>query len=457
LRTPIINICLAFNNNFSVPANVLISSILFNSNYDDQFNFYILDSYPKYYKNYLRNPYILHYVSGDKPWLENTKQDTKEFNFYLNKINNLNFSNSKDISNNDKNQQSYQFRGNLMNDKKCVYTVLIGNYEKLNEQLVAKNSNIDFICFTDDENLTSDTWQIINVDPIFPLDNIRSAREIKIAPHRYLQQYETSLYIDNSITLKVIPEEIFENILSSEYDFYCIKHSFRDTVLDEFEEVLSLSYDKQNTIMEQFNAYSLIDHELFFQKPYCGGFLVRNHNKISIINAMNDWLAQVMRYSRRDQLSLNYVIRKHNIMVKELELDIHSSEYHKWPTSIRYGKPSIKLTLSTSIESNMRAEALKNKLHHYCETIDELEVQLSEKDKVVQNLETLIAENDKAVNVLKTQIVEKDKAVKNFNKIIKEQEEEILFYAHSKSWRITRPLRKLMQFFNSIFKKLTHK
>ncbi len=35
------------------------------------------------YKKILANPYIIHYISDDKPWYPNTKQDTREYKKYL--------------------------------------------------------------------------------------------------------------------------------------------------------------------------------------------------------------------------------------------------------------------------------------------------------------------------------------------------------------------------------------
>ena len=39
----------------------------------------------------------------------------------------------------------------------CVYTVLFGDYEELNEQQVSAQSSVDFICFTDNTALRSET------------------------------------------------------------------------------------------------------------------------------------------------------------------------------------------------------------------------------------------------------------------------------------------------------------
>lgn len=60
--------------------------------------------------------------------------------------------------------------------KSCAYTVLIGNYEPLNEQPVAADSDLPFICLTDDRALTSSTWTVVQVEPAFPMDPIRSQR-----------------------------------------------------------------------------------------------------------------------------------------------------------------------------------------------------------------------------------------------------------------------------------------
>jgi len=337
-----------------------------------------------------------------------------------------------------------------MNDNKCVYTALIGDYEQLNEQHVAKSSNIDFICFTDNRNITSKTWNIEYINPIFPLDNIRSAREIKIATHRYLPKYQTSLYIDNSVTLKTTPEEIFNDLLTNHFDFYFITHSFRETVLDEFEEVLRINYDQQNTILEQLNAYSIIDPELFKQKPYWSGFLIRKHNKKEVINAMEDWLAQVLRYSRRDQLSLNYIIRKQNIKIKEFAFDNRSSKYHRWPTSTRYGKPSVEFSLNSIIENNLRAESLSKKLSLVVEHVEELEIELANLESANQALQTELDTQHRKYEIDLTNLESANQALQTeLDTQLNNCEEEILFYALSKSWIVTRPLRKIGKFFKN--------
>lgn len=333
-------------------------------------------------------------------------------------------------------------------DKKCVYTILIGEYEKLNEQPVAQDSNIDFFCFTEDNSIKSETWKIIHVDPIFPYDTIRSARTIKIAPHRFLSpEFSSSLYIDNSIKLKAVPEEIFTDFSLEEYDLHLLQHSFREKVFDEFEEVLRINYDKPNLIIEQLNAYSMIAPSLFDEKPIWTGFMLRNHNKLDVINMMEDWLAQVMRYSRRDQLSINYVICKHKPKINLLDLDNHSTIYHQWPTAQRYGSPATKSSLSDLLEHNLRIEAVSNELKNLNETLEELEIILAEKENTIQYLNNTITEKEQHLTKIIAEIeqsqTERVQTIERLTADLAELEQEVLFYALSDSWRITRPLRKL--------------
>lgn len=84
-----------------------------------------------------------------------------------------------------------------MTETACVYTALFGDYEALNEQPVRRNSHLQFICFTNDPGLKSDSWEIVQAEPLFSMDPIRSQRQYKMLPHRFLPEYSVSLYIDN--------------------------------------------------------------------------------------------------------------------------------------------------------------------------------------------------------------------------------------------------------------------
>ncbi len=212
----------------------------------------------------------------------------------------------------------------------CVYTALFGEYEALNEQPIRQESDLRFICFTDDSSLKSETWDIVLVDPIFPMDPSRSQRVYKMLPDRFLPEYGASLYIDNSVVLKKPPEVMLRQQLS-DCDFALPSHSYRQTLLDEFLEVVRLGLDDPNRVFEQLNHYALIAPAVLEEIPYWCGMLFRRHGNLELQETLSLWLSHVYRYSRRDQLSFNFCCSATGCAPKRLLLDNYNSEFHEWP------------------------------------------------------------------------------------------------------------------------------
>lgn len=217
--------------------------------------------------------------------------------------------------------------------KCCVYTVLLGSYEHLNEQPAAARSHLPFICLTDDPTLQSDSWDCRVVEPLFPQDPIRSQRDLKIRPHLHLPGYDCSIYIDNSVILKEPPERLLE-LFEPEVGFLVPSHSYRETVLDEFLEVASLGFDDPTRIFEQLNHYTIDFPESLQERPWWSAILVRDHRSEQVRAMLETWASHVMRYSRRDQLSINVAFRQANLQPTAWRVDNLESDLHRWPCSI---------------------------------------------------------------------------------------------------------------------------
>ena len=78
-----------------------------------------------------------------------------------------------------------------------VYTSIFGNYDDNIEQKLPPNW--DWKCFTEKNSLSLYT------------DNNRNAKRFKILPHRYLSEYEYSIFIDGNMTVKGDIDELIEN------------------------------------------------------------------------------------------------------------------------------------------------------------------------------------------------------------------------------------------------------
>ena len=225
----------------------------------------------------------------------------------------------------------------------AVYTYILGSYDQLLDQPSVESEETEYICFTDNPELTSDTWRVVLVEPRFPSDIVRSARFLKIVGHPDLAAFEATLSIDASVRLRVPPERIVEAWLTDDVDFAVAEHSYRETLIDEFDEVIRLNYDDRGRVHEQLFDYS-VDHPSTLQRrPLWTGIIARRVTEASDDMARL-WFDHVLRYSRRDQLSVLTAIEQSRIGIQTLPLDNFASELHEWPVidgrRVRQGKMS---------------------------------------------------------------------------------------------------------------------
>lgn len=214
--------------------------------------------------------------------------------------------------------------------KTCVYTVLLGGYDALLDQDVAAGSDSTFLCFTDDSTLKSDTWEIVLVEPRFPQDIHRSSRVYKILGHDRLGEFDATLCIDASVRLRQPPESIIADWLTGDVDMALATHSYRDKIIDEFDEVVRLNYDDRGRVYEQLVDYSLHYPDVLEARPHWGGMLARRTTP-DVASAMRLWFDHVLRYSRRDQLSLMVALLHGGIRFRSIDIDNFTSDYHEWP------------------------------------------------------------------------------------------------------------------------------
>lgn len=214
----------------------------------------------------------------------------------------------------------------------CVYTVLLGGYERLNEQPLASLSTWPFICLTDDPELVSETWQIRLIEPVLPADMPRSQRQPKLLPHEHLGEFDASLYIDNAVILKAPPEHIAAQWAGSSGLSMC-QHSFRETLLDEFLEVLKLGLDAPDRVLEWMNHLALQQPQVLSRRPLWAGMMLRDHHDPVVRRAMVNWYQFVLRYSRRDQLSAWSAFEAAGLTPDVQQVDNHEADSHRWPVA----------------------------------------------------------------------------------------------------------------------------
>jgi hypothetical protein len=216
---------------------------------------------------------------------------------------------------------------------RAVYTALVGGYEALNEQPIAASSDLPFICFTDDATLTSDTWEIVLLEPALPADPSRSSRQVKLVPsHPRFQSCEETLWIDNSVILKVRPEQLLDEWLDGA-DLAIPQHSYRERVIDEFDAVVSAGLDDHSRVYEQLHHYlDCAPHVL--EQPVLWNALIARRHTPEVLRFGEVWWRHVLRYSRRDQLSVRMALElTPGVRLNVVELDNYESAIHQWPVA----------------------------------------------------------------------------------------------------------------------------
>jgi len=193
---------------------------------------------------------------------------------------------------------------------------------------------VDFICFSNRKLDPKGIWDVRLVDPLLPADLPRSSREYKIRPHVWLSEYSQSLYIDTKVRLIGNPIDLWNSLIGvhSNIVLGLFEHSFRETLKDEFREVSQSNLDEGYVLEKQLNIYETLFKEKLSTKPLWGGIIARRHNELDCIKAMDDWYANVLAYSRRDQLSLPIALRY--ITSDRISVNGGSnfeSSHHLWP------------------------------------------------------------------------------------------------------------------------------
>lgn len=211
----------------------------------------------------------------------------------------------------------------MSKNKLVVYTALFGNYDDLIEPK-DKYEECDFICFTDQKHLTSDIWEIRLIEECDLPSNMMN-RKYKILPHLFLNEYEWSLYVDANIAIVGNPLELANKYLSK-YDMAVPKHFARDCVYEEAKECVILGKTKYDETQKQMNKYK---NESFPKNFGLGenNILFRKHNSDNIIKLMNDWWNELNTQTKRDQLSLAYVLWKNGEKFNYMDESARGNKY----------------------------------------------------------------------------------------------------------------------------------
>lgn len=205
-----------------------------------------------------------------------------------------------------------------------VYTAIFGDYDRLLNPVIV-NPNVKYVCFTDNENITSDIWEVHYVKRQYESPIVES-RMYKMLPHLFIES-EYSMWVDANICLLDDPLR-YANCYLKNGDFLLIPHGERDCIYEEAAICITLHRASTKDLVYQMKEYiekGCPEHVGLF----LGGVLVRRHHTEQIKDFDELWWKEFLTYSKRDQVSLGYLLWKKQLPISLCDIDIYNNSIVK--------------------------------------------------------------------------------------------------------------------------------
>jgi len=146
--------------------------------------------------------------------------------------------------------------------KIAIITSILGDAGKLHDP--EKVFDADYYAFVDREYQSKVWKQLPAMD--FSIDdkrfkNRRNAKIYKVAPHLFLQGYDYYIWVDATHEVIQDPNNFCSQFMSEEE---CVigtfKHTDRNCVYDESQEILKLEYDRVLLVESQMKFYRSVNY-----------------------------------------------------------------------------------------------------------------------------------------------------------------------------------------------------
>lgn len=203
--------------------------------------------------------------------------------------------------------------------KGVIYTCITNDYDDIREIEIYGyiDKDWDYICFTDNKNDIKQAqigiWEIRALQ-FNELDNTRNQRWHKTHPHLLFTQYEQSCWVDANIN--ILSSKLFDDILKYNSKILITKHFKNTCIYQEYEDVLNSNLDDPNIIEQEKNLIKKDNMPINWGLPETN-VLFRKHNDKQIMCFDEKWWSMIEMYSKRDQLSVSYIMWKFGFNIKD--------------------------------------------------------------------------------------------------------------------------------------------
>jgi Protein of unknown function (DUF616) len=226
----------------------------------------------------------------------------------------------------------------------CIYTAIYGGYEELLTQ-PRQTVDCDFVCFTDDPDLTGEGWNVVYMPGDSSLSPAMQARYCKILPHEVFtpiasanssqgqsiqfRSYDYTIWIDGNGVIR--SESFVEEMIGylGQSGIAMFMHPERDCIYEEAEACLKVPKLQGLRLREQVSHYrseGYPEHNGLFACAVIVRDMCREEPQ-KIGEAL--W-EEILRWTPRDQLALPYVLWKNNYTCDVIRHYIWNNHLLRW-------------------------------------------------------------------------------------------------------------------------------
>jgi len=209
--------------------------------------------------------------------------------------------------------------------RKVLYTVVVGGYDPIRRP--PRIEGWDFVLFTDRPvklwQRIGRFWDVRSLEG-GGLDLARTSRLPKILPHKFLPEYDYSLYADASIVFRRDPTHLAEEC--GWPMFLAADHPYRQDVYAEAAECIRIGKADPAALERQIGAYEKagLPHSVPLT---ANGLMFRRHLDPGLVALNEDWWREIMEHTYRDQISLPYVRWRHDVPVEAMSLEQYREHF----------------------------------------------------------------------------------------------------------------------------------
>jgi hypothetical protein len=239
-----------------------------------------------------------------------------------------------------------------------VYTCSTRGYDYV-VQMQRATPGLRFLLFTDDFSQCPAGWEL---RPLVSPPRLRVGHDInrfhKIFAHHVLPDCRYSVYLDGNIGFHDDMELLVNRLRERNLALGAFKHPSIRTLAEEADACIKVKkfddYDRDK-VTQQLSFYRSegLDMNQLITANY---LLVRDHGFSGLPEAMSLWWSQLFEFSKRDQMSLAYVLWKTELpwafLDEDLGVDANLLTRHRHTKKSRGYLRKLRLRLSSRTSRN---------------------------------------------------------------------------------------------------------